>query len=361
MAHITCIDVSCWQENIDYVKVKASGITAVIIRAGYGREVSQKDSQFETHYKKAKSAGLKIGAYWYSYADSVADAKREAAACLACIKGKTFDMPIYYDLEDSSQVKLGKSTLTEMAKAFCEAIKAGGYRAGIYANLNWFNNYLDYADLKKSYSIWFAQYNNINQLNCDIWQNSSTGKINGINGNVDTNIIFNNNVFNSSVSTTPTKPTNTTTSKDKSIPDVIYKVKANGRWLPEVKNQNDYAGIVGQNITDVAIKVSNGSIKYRVHIKGGSWLPYVTGYNTNDDINGYAGNGEIIDAIEIYYDTPTSLKNSLGYYLKAKYRVSPLRSNYYSYQYDNEKDGNQDGYAGSFGKGIDRLQIILSK
>lgn len=149
-------------------------------------------------------------------------------------------------------------------------------------------------------------------------------------------------------------PTNTGT------PDVIYRVRAGGKWLPEVKNLTDYAGIVGKNITDVAIKVTKGSVKYRVHIRGGGWLPYVTGYNTTDSVNGYAGNGKIIDAIEVYYFTPSDLVKASGYY-RAKYRVSPVGGSYYSYQYDNEKTNGQDGYAGSFGNAIDRLQITLSK
>lgn len=82
------IDVSYCQTNVDYDRVKNSGIDVVIIRAGYGRESYQKDSEFETHYRNAKAAGLKVGAYWYSYADSVSDAVNEANACLACIKGK---------------------------------------------------------------------------------------------------------------------------------------------------------------------------------------------------------------------------------------------------------------------------------
>ena len=141
-------------------------------------------------------------------------------------------------------------------------------------------------------------------------------------------------------------------------PDVIYRVKAGGKWLPEVKNLADFAGVVGKPITDVAIKVTKGSVKYRVHIKGGGWLPYVTGYNIKDHNNGYAGNGKVIDAIEIYYSTPSDYSKKNGY-LKAKYRVSPLKGNYYSYQYDNEKSNGQDGYAGDFGKSIDRLQITL--
>lgn len=142
-------------------------------------------------------------------------------------------------------------------------------------------------------------------------------------------------------------------------PDVIYRVKAGGKWYSAVKNLEDFAGVVGKPITDVAIKVTKGSVKYRVHIKGGGWLPYVTGYNINDHINGYAGNGKVIDAIEIYYSTPSDYSKKNGY-LKAKYRVSPLKGNYYSYQYDNEKSNGQDGYAGDFGKAIDRLQIVLA-
>lgn len=151
-----------------------------------------------------------------------------------------------------------------------------------------------------------------------------------------------------------------TTSNSKSFPNVTYRVRTGGHWLPAVKNWNEYAGIIGKSITDLAIKVSEGSVKYRVHIKGGNWLPYVTGYDTNNHNNGYAGNGKIIDAIDIYYTTPSSVKNRLGKPLKAKYHVSPVGCNYYSNQYDNERINGQDGYAGAFGKSIDRVQITLA-
>lgn len=144
------------------------------------------------------------------------------------------------------------------------------------------------------------------------------------------------------------------------IPNAIYKVKVGKKWLPEVKNLEDFAGIKGKPITDIAIKFTEGSCKYRVHFIGGGWLPYVTGYNINDHINGYAGNGSEIDAIEVYYNTPERVKKGLGY-LKAKYRVSPVNKGYYSWQYDNEKINRQDGYAGSFGRSIDRFQLTLSK
>ena len=103
--------------------MKNDGIKAVIIRTGYGRESSQKDSMFESHYKNAKSENMMIGVYRYSYADSVSDAEKEAKACLKCINNKSLDMLIYYDLEDNSQVKLGKTKLTEITELFCETIK----------------------------------------------------------------------------------------------------------------------------------------------------------------------------------------------------------------------------------------------
>ena len=221
MSKITCVDISEFQQNIDFNKMKNDGIKAVIIRAGYGRETSQKDTMFESHYRNAKEAGLKIGAYWYSYADSVDDAEKEAKACLECVENKYFDMPIYYDLEDYSMVKLGKTKLTAIAERFCETIKKSNYRAGIYANLNWFNNCLDYDELKRKYSIWLAQYNSVNELNCDIWQNSSTGRVSGYGKNIDTNIIFNESVFNSKKED----------DKDKgkiTKPDIFYRVRCDG-------------------------------------------------------------------------------------------------------------------------------------
>lgn len=136
-----------------------------------------------------------------------------------------------------------------------------------------------------------------------------------------------------------------------------YGVKSGGRILPFVTNLSDFAGIQGIPITDVAIKVNKGSVKYRVHIKDGDWLPYVTGCNWNDPINGYAGNGQIIDAIEVYYSTPADIVNKYGYQ-KAQYRISPVNGNYYSWQYDNETGNGQDGYAGCFGVAMDRFQLF---
>lgn len=134
--------------------------------------------------------------------------------------------------------------------------------------------------------------------------------------------------------------------------NVYYKAKTEKHgWLPEVKNLEDYAGWEDSPIIGLAMKVDKGTIKYRVHIKGGNWLPYVTGYNVNDFNNGFAGDGKnIIDAVEVYYFTP----NDIRPYKKAKYKV-----NDYSWQYDNEKTNGQDGYAGEFGVSVTKVQVSI--
>lgn len=135
------------------------------------------------------------------------------------------------------------------------------------------------------------------------------------------------------------------------VVNVFYKVKTKKHgWLPEVKNLEDYAGYENSPITDVAIRVDKGSIKYRVSPKGKDFLPYVTGYNTNDSKNGYAGNGTPIDRVEVYYYTP----NDIRPYKKAKYKV-----NNYPWQYDNEKTNGQDGYAGARGVNATKFQITI--
>ena len=189
MAEYFVIDVSKHQGNIDFQAVKNAGVYAVIIRAGYGRMASQKDTMFEANYAAAKAAGLHIGAYWYSYADSVAAAAKEAAACLSCIQGKQFDFPVYYDLEEGSTAALGKAVCTQIAQTFCNAIEDAGYWAGIYANTNWWQNYLDHATLWPRYTVWLADYRQAynTTLGRDMHQYSSKGSVAGISGNVDCN------------------------------------------------------------------------------------------------------------------------------------------------------------------------------
>lgn len=187
------IDISCWQDKVNYLELKAQGIEFAIIRCGFGKNISQKDSKFEEHYAGLKYAGIKIGTYLYSYANTIEGAKAEAKNCLEFIKNKKFDLPIFYDLEDANTTgKASKQTITEMAKIFCEEIIKAGYQAGVYANLNWFTNKMNVNELEK-YNIWIAQWGTEKhsaKFKVDIWQYTSKGKIKGINGNVDLDISY---------------------------------------------------------------------------------------------------------------------------------------------------------------------------
>lgn len=234
---IKAIDVSCWQVGVDYNKVKNSGINVVLIRAGFGREASQKDNQFETHYKNAKAVGLKIGVYWYSYAESISDAVNEANACLACLNGRKLDLPVYFDMEEPWQQSFGKDTLTVMAEKFCDTIKKHGYRAGVYANAYWFSQCLNYSTLYNKCSIWLAQWANSHSLACDIWQYSETGSVNGVSGNVDMNVIENTSIIDGS-GTIPTTD----------IPDTATVQ----RWINKVYN----IGLVVDNIYGVKTRTA---------------------------------------------------------------------------------------------------------
>ncbi len=133
--------------------------------------------------------------------------------------------------------------------------------------------------------------------------------------------------------------------------DVYYRVcTQKHKWLQEVKNLSDFAGWQNSPIVGVAMKVNKGFIKYRVHIKGGKWLPWVTGYNIKDFVNGYAGNGQVIDAIQIYYYTPSGMKLK-----EAVYKV-----NDFGWQHDTDKGNGQDGYAGMFGTAMMELRISIN-
>ena len=127
----------------------------------------------------------------------------------------------------------------------------------------------------------------------------------------------------------------------------FYSVRIRGgRILPEVHELDDFAGIRGTPITDIAIRATSGTVSYRVHVCGSGWLPKVTGCNWSDPNNGYAGNGKPIDCVEVVHDG-----------VVAKYRVSPTGRDYYSWQLSNNTGSGMDGYAGAMGREIDRFQL----
>lgn len=351
------IDLSTYQKQVDWQKVKDAGITFVILRAGFGSNKTQQDAMFQNHMKGALSVGLPVGVYWFNYCLNEEDARKEAKTCLQVLapyKGQII-LPVFADYEGDSDryaiengVTPTKESRTMWIRAFCDEIEKGGYTPGVYTNPDYIRNKLIY-DKLKDYPLWLAQYGvDTPAYPCDYWQYTSTGQIAGIGGNVDLN-----RAGDVPVSATPDKTPSQVPDKKVSV---TYRVRGqSGTWYPPVSDLKTFAGVVGDAITDVAVKVSTGRVRYRVHVKGGAWLPWVTGYDVKDAKNGYAGNGKVIDAITICYETP---KEQLV--KKAKYRVAPLGSGYYAWQLDDEKTGSQDGYAGTLGKAFDRLQITLA-
>lgn len=189
-----CIDLSEWNGNIDFNKVKKSGVTCVILRAGYGKDPNQEDNEFQKYYKQAKAAGLNVGAYWYSYATSVDAAKAEVRNCMKTIQGKEFDLPVFLDVEEYRQAVLPRRTLTDIISTFCDGIKSNGFESGLYSAKSMLVDSAYPDELASKYLIWMAAPNNsYNELPAfvDIHQYSWNGKVDGIRGDVDLNYIYN--------------------------------------------------------------------------------------------------------------------------------------------------------------------------
>ena len=187
------IDVSTWQGDIDWNKVKADGIEFAMLRSSFGKENPDKqtDNKFWQNYRNAKAAGVPIGAYHYSYATTVEDAKKEADFFLGIVKGCQFEYPVAFDIEDPSQMYLGKDRITDIIMAFCERVQAAGYYVSLYTNLDWISNRIDMSRAK-AFDIWLAQWNDKPTYSGSfgMWQYTSSGSVNGISGNVDMNIAY---------------------------------------------------------------------------------------------------------------------------------------------------------------------------
>lgn len=161
------IDLSKWNGNFDFQKAISEGVGFVLLRGAYH---ATKDTKFEDYYSSAKSKNLPVGVYQYCMATSEDEARKEAEFLYQnCLKGKQFELPIYYDMEDNSIKKLGKAKLTSIAKAWCEYLEAKNFFVGIYAASSFFDSYLNDSELK-SYAHWVAQWS----INCThaggLWQ-----------------------------------------------------------------------------------------------------------------------------------------------------------------------------------------------
>lgn len=192
------IDVSKYQGDIDWEKVAAAGVQFVIIRAGYRGSVTGalvQDPYFEQNIKGALAAGLEVGVYFFTQAVTEAEAVEEASAVVSMVSDYELKLPIYIDSEGAGgngrADGLNKETRTLVCEAFCQTAKNAGYNSGVYASRNWLYNNLDMSRLEK-FEVWDAEYVSVPKYTgyYTMWQHSSKGKVDGIQGNVDLDIYY---------------------------------------------------------------------------------------------------------------------------------------------------------------------------
>lgn len=189
------MDVSYWQGLINWERVKADDIDFAILRCGYVKTLGrpQVDQQWKRNAQECERLGIPYGVYIYSYAKTVEAVKAEADHVINTLKGFSPTYPVYFDLEEKSlESTSNRMLLANMASAFCDKIAAAGYTPGIYANTNWWNNYLT-DPVFDQWERWVAQYNSkcsYTRGSYRLWQCSASGKVDGIVGNVDLDLEF---------------------------------------------------------------------------------------------------------------------------------------------------------------------------
>ncbi len=257
------IDVSAHQGRIDWEKVKNSGIQFAILRLGIGSNMSsQDDAYFEANVQGCESVGLPWGAYLYSYALNLEDAKSEVQHALRLLNGKRPEYPLFFDMEDADGYKAkhgmpSNQGLVDICKTFLLGIEEAGYYASLYASRSWLNNQLNSSELDR-FDKWVAQWN----TSCSykkpygIWQYTDSGRVGGINGNVDMNIAYRNypevikqsglngftaGTITGSSSTTPESGQGTRTytiKKGDTLWDISKKYLGTGTRYPEIMSLN---------------------------------------------------------------------------------------------------------------------------
>ncbi len=248
------IDVSHHNGNIDWSKVKEN-IDFAILKMGNIGDGNKFwfDSSFQRNYEQCKKYNIPIGVYVYSYTNEISNIDECANAVATNLKGKTLQLPVYIDMEDKEIKPEGKTKLTDIVIKFNSIIEKAGFWAGVYANKDWFTNYLNKDELSKRYTCWVAQYGKectLNMNHIDIWQNSSGKKINGINGNVDTNYMYRDLIAEiGNMKQTGSKKN--TVQKTMSIVDLAYEVIAGKHG-----NGEDRKKSLGSLYDDVQAKVN---------------------------------------------------------------------------------------------------------
>ena len=368
------IDVSGHDGLIDWDSAKEH-IEGVIIRIGYGNDYAyQDDKQAVQNMDECERLGIPYGVYIYSYAMTMQETESEISHILRMLKGRNPVRGVWFDMEDADEYKKNhgmdvyseedRTLLTDICIRFIEEMHSRGYITGVYANYDYYKNVLDTNRLymTEGFNMWLAHWDvEEPDMDCMMWQFGAY-RI----GDHE----FDGNIYYADYSS-PYKDAYIETSAQAGRKvNVIYQAQIDGDyWLPQVINDEDYAGIRGRNITGITLSTDIGYAVYRVY-SNGRWLAYVDSRNSDisDYYNGYAGNGHSIEAVEVYYYTPdTLLYNEAPHYQAftengykyAYYRVSTTGNDYFPYQTDNERNDGQDGYAGIYGRKVDRFQIVI--
>jgi len=291
------IDVSYHNETIDWNKVKASGVEYAMIRIGYrgyrgGTIASTGDSKFKSYIEGAKAAGLKVGVYFFSQAITPQEAEEEADWTLEHIKGYQLDLPVAIDyefagtkdkngnsLERLNNANLSKEQKTENVSVFCDKVKAAGYQAMVYSSSNWLEHDMDTYALNQKYGVWMARYNTHSYVDSekgkfyggklDIWQCSSTAKVDGIEKCVDLDYLY-----------------------EVGKTDII-KDPTTGDWYYTVDGEVDesYTGVAHNS--NGWWRIENGKVNFDFNgiasNENGTW--YLTGGKVDFNYNGFVSDG----------------------------------------------------------------------
>ncbi len=349
------IDVSYAQGVINWDLVKPH-IDGAILRCGYGSDIKgQDDNQWGRNVRECERLGIPYGTYLYSYAKDYSQSQSEINHCLRLMKGHNPTLGVFLDLEENDLGFLARSH----AERWCKQVNGAGYKAGIYCGAYYYKSYLVGAYETLQALWWIAGYGTNSgkpEYNFkpnpgfpyDAWQYTSNGRIPGISTSVDVS-----EWYDDSQHTPEPVPIK--------IPSIRYAVKTLHHGIREFKKNGEVAGYLNDAITGIAIGVDGGSVKYRVHLLSGRWLPWVYGCDWKNDEDGYAGVGdEVIDAIQIMYYTDTA--ETAGRYYEAVYCVRPVNYGFLPSVYDtDESDGDGNGTAGIFGAPFVEIKISLSK
>lgn len=334
------IDVSQWNGDINWTKVKNTDVDYAIIRCGYGTDLTyQDDKKWKTNADACTANGIPFGVYLYSYADTVEKARSEAEHVLRLVKGYNLSYPIFYDLEEQSvRDRLSKAEIAQIAKTFCDTIKAAGYKVGVYANLDWFNNYLT-DSVFDNYDKWVAQWNHNCTYEKDytMWQCTATGVVDGISGDVDIDF--------SMVKTYDQLPI---VVEDLDIISYSTHQQTFG-W--DAEKQNGYqSGYTGYSKRLEALKINVGKnyedlgVEYQVHAQSYGWMDPVQ----NGEMAGTEGEAKRVEALRI------KLTGSEAQKYDIYYRVHAQSYGWLGWAKNGEPAGTQ-----GYGKRAEAIQIAV--